>query len=55
MGCSPIKVVRELGSERRTLRLLLVTKVVALAYIGETFTSFSNWTRMAIPREDMLF
>ena len=46
-----MKVVREMGSERRTLRSLLVRVKVVSAYIGETFSSL-NCGRKAIPRED---
>ena len=37
LGCSPMKAVRELGSERKTLIALVGSNVcLVLAYIGET-------------------
>ena len=36
-----MKVVREMGSERRTLRSFLVRGKVVSAYIGETFPSLN--------------
>src|SRR2546423_12858091 len=38
LGCSPIKAVRELGLERRTLRPYGVIRRCSPAHIGETLT-----------------
>ena len=54
LGCSPIKAVRELGLERRTLRPHGAICGCPPAHIGETptYLSHSNCTVGAIPRED---
>ena len=56
MGCSPIKAVRELGSERK-LRCVLSQKCgkikSILTNIGGTLTNFRT-IRRAIPREEMM-
>ncbi len=51
LGCSPIKAVRELGLERRTLRLHEVIRGCPPAHIGETLMSPPNGSVRAIPRE----
>jgi LAGLIDADG endonuclease len=42
LGCSPIKAVRELGLERRTLRPQEVIPGCSLAHIGETLNELPN-------------
>ncbi len=50
-GCSPVKVVRELGSKRRkVLRPREVICVKNLPHIGETLLFFPNKKRVT-PRE----
>src|SRR5882757_1153836 len=43
-GCSPVKEVRELGSERKSLRHFGVIQRSKLTKIGETRTEFFNRT-----------
>ena len=50
MGCSPIKAVRELGSERSNTALADSNISLVSANIGETFLSY-KLAEMAIPRE----
>src|SRR6266436_945250 len=51
LGCSPIKAVRELGLERRSLRLQGVIPGWPPAHIGETPAVRRTAQRGAIPRE----
>ena len=51
LGCSPIKVVRELGSERSHIALIYSNVNLVSAYIDEALST-NKTSRLVISRED---